>query len=125
MLELVFEARIVRTARNEQMVRFLFALSVESVVPFVYALALEFPRMSSCSWRPPEHDHIPQFAESRIEQNLGSDVGHVVDRWNMFEFKNVAVSEYLHPFLSDIDMFHSRFDDSIIGKCPTRIVVDL
>ena len=91
---------------------FLFALSVEPVVLFIYLFSW------SCS--PPEHDHIPQFDECGIEQDFGSNVSYVIQRWYVYELEDIAVAKYLHPFLSNIDVFHSRFDDCVVGKIQDR-----
>ena len=96
---------------------FLFALSVEPVVLFIYLFSW------SCS--PPEHDHIPQFDECGIEQDFGSNVSYVIQRWYVCELEDIAVAKYLHPFLSDIDVFHPGFDDSVITKCLAGVVIDL
>ena len=68
---------------------FLFALSVEPVVLFIYLFSW------SCS--PPEHDHIPQFDECGIEQDFGSNVSYVIQRWYVYELEDIAVAKYLHP----------------------------
>ena len=35
------------------------------------------------------------------------------------------ITKYLYPFLSDVDVFHSRFDDRVVTECLAGVVVDL
>lgn len=75
-----------------------------------------FIYLFSWSCRSPEHNHIPQFDECGIEQYFGSNISYVIQRWYVHELEDIAVAKYLHPFLSDIDVFHPGFDDSVVTE---------
>ena len=43
----------------------------------------------------------------------------------MYELEYIMITKYLYPFLSDVDVFHSRFDDRVVTESLAGVVIDL